>query len=169
MSIEINKLAPDFKLMGSDGKEHSLSDYKGKNIVLYFYPKDNTAGCTTEACDFRDNIQNFHDLNAIILGVSRDSLASHDKFITKLSLPFVLLSDPDEIVCKLYDVIKEKNMYGKKYMGVERSTFLINKEGILIEEFRKVRVKGHIEKVLDKLKEINKKIKLKEDLNKILF
>ncbi|WP_415335735.1 peroxiredoxin [Clostridium perfringens] len=169
MSIEINKLAPDFKLMGSDGKEHSLSDYKGKNIVLYFYPKDNTAGCTTEACDFRDNIQNFHDLNAIILGVSRDSLASHDKFITKLSLPFVLLSDPDEIVCKLYDVIKEKNMYGKKYMGVERSTFLINKEGILIEEFRKVRVKGHIEKVLDKLKEINEKIKLKEDLIKILF
>ncbi|MCX0398227.1 peroxiredoxin [Clostridium perfringens] len=155
MSIEINKLALDFKLMGSDGKEHSLSDYKGKNIVLYFYPKDNTAGCTTEACDFRDNIQNFHDLNAIILGVSRDSLASHDKFITKLSLPFVLLSDPDEIVCKLYDVIKEKNMYGKKYMGVERSTFLINTEGILIEEFRKVRVKGHIEKVLDKLKEIN--------------
>ncbi|XZH20191.1 peroxiredoxin [Clostridium perfringens] len=155
MSIEINKLAPDFKLMGSDRKEHSLSDYKGKNIVLYFYPKDNTAGCTTEACDFRDNIQSFHDLNAIILGVSRDSLASHDKFITKLSLPFVLLSDPDETVCKLYDVIKEKNMYGKKYMGVERSTFLINKEGILIEEFRKVRVKGHIEKVLDKLKEIN--------------
>ncbi|EHK2328009.1 peroxiredoxin [Clostridium perfringens] len=155
MSIEINKLAPDFKLMGSDGKEHSLSDYKGKNIVLYFYPKDNTAGCTTEACDFRDNIQSFHDLNAIILGVSRDSLASHDKFITKLSLPFVLLSDPDETVCKLYDVIKEKNMYGKKYMGVERSTFLINKEGILIEEFRKVRVKGHIEKVLDKLKEID--------------
>ncbi len=141
--------------MGSDGKEHSLSDYKGKNIVLYFYPKDNTAGCTTEACDFRDNIQSFHDLNAIILGVSRDSLASHDKFITKLSLPFVLLSDPDETVCKLYDVIKEKNMYGKKYMGVERSTFLINKEGILIEEFRKVRVKGHIEKVLDKLKEID--------------
>ena len=155
MSIEINKLAPDFKLMGSDGKEHSLSDYKGKNIVLNFYPKDNTAGCTTEACDFRDNIQSFHDLNAIILGVSRDSLASHDKFITKLSLPFVLLSDPDETVCKLYDVIKEKNMYGKKYMGVERSTFLINKEGILIEEFRKVRVKGHIEKVLDKLKEID--------------
>lgn len=155
MSIEINKLAPDFKLMGSDRKEHSLSDYKGKNIVLYFYPKDNTAGCTTEACDFRDNIQNFRDLNAIILGVSRDSLASHDKFITKLSLPFVLLSDPDETVCKLYDVIKEKNMYGKKYMGVERSTFLINKEGILVEEFRKVRVKGHIEKVLDKLKEIN--------------
>lgn len=155
MSIEINKLAPDFKLMGSDGKEHSLSDYKGKNIVLYFYPKDNTAGCTTEACDFRDNIQSFHDLNAIILGVSRDSLASHDKFITKLSLPFVLLSDPDETVCKLYDIIKEKNMYGKKYMGVERSTFLINKEGILIEEFRKVRVKGHIEKVLDKLKEID--------------
>ncbi|EGT3617753.1 peroxiredoxin [Clostridium perfringens] len=154
MSIEINKLAPDFKLIGSDGKEHSLSDYKGKNVVLYFYPKDNTAGCTTEACDFRDNIQNFNDLDAIILGVSRDSLASHDKFITKLSLPFVLLSDPDETVCKLYDVIKEKNMYGKKYMGVERSTFIINKEGILIEEFRKVRVKGHIDKVLETLKNL---------------
>lgn len=155
MSIEINKLAPDFKLMGSDGKEHSLSDYKGKNIVLYFYPKDNTAGCTTEACDFRDNIQNFNDLNAIILGVSRDSLASHDKFITKLSLPFVLLSDPDETVCKLYDVIKEKNMYGKKYMGIERSTFIIDKEGILVQDFRKVRVKGHIDKVLETLKNLD--------------
>lgn len=154
MSIEINKLAPDFNLMGSDGKEHSLSDYKGKNIVLYFYPKDNTAGCTTEACDFRDNIQNFSDLDAIILGISRDSLASHDKFITKLSLPFVLLSDPDETVCKLYDVIKEKNMYGKKYMGVERSTFIINKEGILVGEFRKVRVKGHIDKVLETIKNL---------------
>lgn len=155
MSIEINKLAPDFKLMGSDGKEHSLSDYKGKNIVLYFYPKDNTAGCTTEACDFRDNMQNFNDLDAIILGISRDSLASHDKFITKLSLPFVLLSDPDETVCKLYDVIKEKNMYGKKYMGVERSTFIINKEGILVGEFRKVRVKGHIDKVLETIKNLS--------------
>lgn len=152
MTIEINKLAPDFKLMGSDGNEHSLSDYKGKNIVLYFYPKDNTAGCTTEACDFRDNMNSFTDLNAIILGVSRDSLNSHDKFINKLSLPFVLLSDPEETVCKLYDVIKEKNMYGKKYMGVERSTFLINKDGILINEFRKVRVKGHVEKVLESLK-----------------
>ena len=155
MSIEINKLAPDFKLMGSDGKDHSVSDYKGKNIVLYFYPKDNTAGCTTEACDFRDNIQNFNDLNAIILGVSRDSLASHDKFITKLSLPFVLLSDPDETVCKLYDVIKEKNMYGKKYMGIERSTFIIDKEGILVQDFRKVRVKGHIDKVLETLKNLD--------------
>ena len=153
--MNIGDKVPEILGLNEKGEEIRLSDYKGKNIVLYFYPKDNTAGCTTEACDFRDNIQNFHDLNAIILGVSRDSLASHDKFITKLSLPFVLLSDPDEIVCKLYDVIKEKNMYGKKYMGVERSTFLINKEGILIEEFRKVRVKGHIEKVLDKLKEIN--------------
>ena len=154
MSIEINKLAPDFKLMGSDGKEHSLSDYKGKNIVLYFYPKDNTAGCTTEACDFRDNIQNFHDLNAIILGVSRDSLASHDKFITKLSLPFVLLSDPDETVCKLYDVIKEKNMYGKKVMGIERSTFIINEEGILVKEYRKVKVKEHVSTILEDLESL---------------
>ncbi|MGG5460313.1 peroxiredoxin [Clostridium sp. B9] len=152
MSIELNKLAPDFKLMGSDGKEHSLSDYRGKNVILYFYPKDNTAGCTTEACDFRDNIESFRDLNAVVLGVSRDSLVSHDKFITKLSLPFVLLSDPNEVACNLYDVIKEKNMYGKKYMGVERSTFVINTEGILIAEFRKVRVKGHVEKVLESVK-----------------
>ncbi len=97
---------------------------KEKNIVLYFYPKDNTAGCTTEACDFRDNIQNFHDLNAIILGISRDSLASHDKFITKLSLPFVLLSDPDETVCKLYDVIKKKKYVRKKIYGCRKKHFL---------------------------------------------
>lgn len=152
MSIELNKLAPDFKLSGSDGKEHSLKDYRGKNIILYFYPKDNTAGCTTEACSFRDNIDIFRDLNAIVIGVSRDSLASHDKFISKLGLPFVLLSDPDEVVCNLYDVIKEKNMYGRKYMGVERSTFIINTDGILTHEFRKVRVKGHVEKVLESLK-----------------
>lgn len=155
MAIEINKLAPDFKLMGSDNKEHSLKDYRGKNIILYFYPKDNTPGCTTEACDFRDNINKFNELDTIVLGVSKDSLSSHDKFINKLSLPFTLLSDPKEEVCQLYDVIKEKNMYGKKYMGVERSTFLINKDGILIAEFRKVRVKGHVEKILEKLKELN--------------
>ncbi len=152
MSIELNQLAPDFKLNGSDGKEHSLNDYRGQTVVLYFYPKDNTAGCTAEACSFRDNIEIFRNLNAVVLGISRDSLASHDKFISKLGLPFVLLSDSDEVVCNLYDVIKEKNMYGRKYMGIERSTFIINPEGILTHEFRKVKVKGHIEKILEILK-----------------
>lgn len=152
MSIELNQLAPDFKLNGSDGKEHSLNDYRGQTVVLYFYPKDNTAGCTAEACSFRDNIEIFRNLNAVVLGISRDSLASHDKFISKLGLPFVLLSDSDEVVCNLYDVIKEKNMYGRKYMGIERSTFIINPDGILTHEFRKVKVKGHIEKILEILK-----------------
>lgn len=152
MSIELNQLAPDFKLNGSDGKEHSLNDYRGQTVVLYFYPKDNTAGCTAEACSFRDNIEIFRNLNAVVLGISRDSLASHDKFISKLGLPFVLLSDSDEVVCNLYDVIKEKNMYGRKYMGIERSTFIINPEGMLTHEFRKVKVKGHIEKILEILK-----------------
>lgn len=152
MAIELNKQAPNFTCVGSDNNVHSLSDYKGKNVVLYFYPKDNTAGCTTEACAFRDNHGEFTKLDTIVIGVSRDSLASHDKFISKLELPFILLSDPNEEVCNAYDVIKEKNMYGRKYMGIERSTFIINKEGILTHEFRKVKVKDHIEKVLETLR-----------------
>ena len=149
--MEIGNLAPDFTLMGSDGKEHKLSDYKGKKVVLYFYPKDNTPGCTTEACDFRDNIQQIANLNAVVLGISKDNLNSHNKFIEKFNLPFILLSDEDKVVCNLYDVIKEKNMYGKKVLGIERSTFIIDEEGNLIKEFRKVKVKGHIEEVLNSL------------------
>ena len=152
MSVELNKTAPDFTCIGSDNNIHSLSNYKGKNVVLYFYPKDNTPGCTTEACSFRDSYEKFLNLDTIIIGVSKDSLTSHDKFITKLGIPFLLLSDLDEKICKAYDVIKEKNMYGKKYMGIERSTFIINKEGILTHEFRKVKVKDHIEKVLEALR-----------------
>lgn len=150
--LNIGEFAPDFSSLGSDDKEHKLSDYKGKKVVLYFYPKDNTAGCTTEACDFRDYFANIKDLNAVVLGVSRDSLASHDKFISKLGLPFVLLSDTTEEVCKLYDVIKEKNMYGRKSLGIERSTFIIDEEGRLVKEFRKVKVKGHVDEVLEILK-----------------
>ena len=150
--MEIGKLAPDFSLMGSDGKEHKLSDYRGKKVVLYFYPKDNTPGCTTEACDFRDNITEINSLNAVVLGVSKDNLNSHNKFIEKFNLPFILLSDEDKVVCALYDVIKEKNMYGKKVLGIERSTFLIDEEGKLLKEYRKVKVKGHIEEVLSNLK-----------------
>ncbi|ASW44286.1 thioredoxin-dependent thiol peroxidase [Clostridium isatidis] len=150
--MNIGELAPDFELPGSDGKNHKLSDYKGKKVILYFYPKDNTPGCTTEACDFRDNFKAIGDLNTIILGISKDNLNSHNKFIEKFNLPFVLLSDEDKTVCNLYDVIKEKNMYGKKVMGIERSTFLIDENGILIKEYRKVKVKGHVETIIEDLK-----------------
>ena len=152
--IEINSIVPEVSLMGSDKKEHSLSEYKGKKIVLYFYPRDNTPGCSTEACDFRDNNSVISDMNAIVIGVSRDSLKSHDKFIEKFNLPFLLLSDEDETLCNLFGVIKEKNMYGKKVMGIERSTFIINEEGVLVKEYRKVKVKGHIDTVLEDLKNI---------------
>jgi len=150
--MEIGSLAPDFSLAGSDGKNHKLSDYRDKKVILYFYPKDNTPGCTNEACDFRDNITTINDLNAVVLGISKDNLNSHNKFIEKFNLPFVLLSDEDKVVCELYDVIKEKNMYGRKTLGIERSTFIIDENGILIKEFRKVKVKGHIEEVLEALK-----------------
>ncbi|CUP03757.1 thioredoxin-dependent thiol peroxidase [Clostridium disporicum] len=150
--IEINSIVPNFSLIGSDKKEHSLSDYKGKKIILYFYPRDNTPGCSTEACDFRDNNSIIEDMNAIVIGVSRDSLKSHDKFIEKFNLPFLLLSDEDETLCNLFGVIKEKNMYGKKVMGIERSTFIINEDGVLVKEYRKVKVKGHIDTILKDLK-----------------
>ncbi|GKU26937.1 peroxiredoxin [Clostridium folliculivorans] len=150
--MELNTLAQDFSIAGSDGNIHKLSDYRGKKVILYFYPKDNTPGCTNEACDFRDNYQQISDYNAIVLGISRDSLASHDKFITKLGLPFILLSDENQEVCNIYDVIKEKNMYGKKSLGIERSTFIIDENGILVKEFRKVKVKDHISEVLEILK-----------------
>lgn len=149
--ININELAPDFSLMGSDGKEHKLSDYRGKKVILYFYPKDNTPGCTTEACDFRDNYSTIIDKNAVVIGISKDNLKSHDKFVTKFGLPFILLADEEKIICKLYDVIKEKNMYGKKVLGIERSTFIIDENGILTKEFRKVKVKGHIQEVLSNI------------------
>ena len=150
--IEINSIVPNFSLIGSDKKEHSLIDYKGKKIILNFYPRDNTPGCSTEACDFRDNNSIIEDMNAIVIGVSRDSLKSHDKFIEKFNLPFLLLSDEDETLCNLFGVIKEKNMYGKKVMGIERSTFIINEDGVLVKEYRKVKVKGHIDTILEDLK-----------------
>ncbi|MBC8063103.1 MAG: peroxiredoxin [Clostridiaceae bacterium] len=141
--------APDFTLPGSDKNSHYLSDYKWKKVILYFYPKDNTSGCSIEAEAFRDNNQVLQLKNTIILGVSRDSLTSHVKFIDKLNLPFVLLADTDEIVCNLYQVIKEKSMYGRKFIGIERSTFLIDEQGILLKIFRKVKIKGHIDSILN--------------------
>lgn len=149
--IEINCAVPDFTLMGSDNQEHKLSQYRGKKVILYFYPRDNTPGCSTEACNFRDSNDVFINKNAIIIGISRDSLKSHTKFIEKFNLPFILLSDEKEEVCNLFNVIKEKNMYGKKVFGIERSTFIINEEGILIKEYRKVKVKDHVSTFLKDL------------------
>lgn len=149
--IEINCAVPDFTLMGSDNQEHKLSQYRGKKVILYFYPRDNTPGCSTEACNFRDSNDVFINKNAIIIGISRDSLKSHTKFIEKFNLPFILLSDEKKEVCNLFNVIKEKNMYGKKVFGIERSTFIINEEGILIKEYRKVKVKDHVSTVLKDL------------------
>ena len=129
--LEEGMKAPDFTLMGSDEKEHKLSDYLGRKVILYFYPRDNTPGCSREAEAFRDAFETLDAKNTVILGISRDTIASHNKFITKYNLPFVFLSDRDEIVCKLYDVLKEKTLYGRTSIGVERSTFLINEEGVL--------------------------------------
>ena len=146
--LVLNKPAPDFSLPATSGKVINLSDFKGKNVVLYFYPKDCTSGCTQEGKDFSENYKKFASLNTVILGVSRDSLKLHEKFKSEQQFPFELLSDTDEKLCQLYHVIKEKMMYGKKTRAIERSTFLIDKKGILCHEWRKVQVPGHVEAVL---------------------
>lgn len=149
MSLSIGDAAPNIKLLSSSGREISLSDFAGKLIVLYFYPKDDTPGCTTEACDFRDNKQSFDDLDAVIVGVSKDPLKSHEKFINKYDLPFELLSDEDLELMKAFGVWTEKSMYGKTFMGVQRSTFLIGRDGKIAQAWPKVRVKNHVAKVLE--------------------
>ncbi len=155
MRIELNNVVPDFSA-SITGKEQAvkLSDYRGKNVVLYFYPKDSTPGCTLESQNFRDNYEKFTALNTVILGISRDSIRSHDGFKCKQRLQFELISDNDEVICQLFDVLKEKNMYGKQVIGIERSTFLINADGVLIYEWRKVKVDGHVEEVLEKVSAI---------------
>ncbi|MBY6052095.1 thioredoxin-dependent thiol peroxidase [Cytobacillus firmus] len=153
MAIEIGKTAPDFELEASNGERVKLSDYRGKNVVLYFYPKDMTPGCTTQACDFRDQHQNFADVNAVVLGVSPDPLSRHEKFIEKHALPFLLLADEDHKVAEAYGVWKLKKNFGKEYMGIERSTFIIDQEGKLVKEWRKVKVKDHVEEALEYIKE----------------
>ena len=152
--VAIGKKVPAFSLPATGDRDISLADCKGKNLVLYFYPKDSTPGCTTEGQDFRDKIHTFRRRNTTILGVSRDSLKSHENFKTKHKFPFDLLSDADEKLCRLFDVIKEKNMYGRKVMGIERSTFLIDDQGKLRREWRKVKVAGHVEEVLEAIKEL---------------
>lgn len=152
MTLTIGEAAPDFELPASNGEKVKLSNFKGKNVVLYFYPKDMTPGCTTEACDFRDYHDEFSKLNAVILGISTDSLDKHKKFIEKYDLPFLLLADEDHQVCELYGVWKLKKNFGKEYMGIERSTFVIDQQGRLAKEWRKVKVKGHVEEALEFIK-----------------
>lgn len=152
-SLEQGKPVPNFTLPATNGKDVSLSDYRGKKVVLYFYPKDMTPGCTAESCDFRDFHGDFAKLNTVVLGISPDDLQSHHKFIEKHNLPFDLLSDVDRKVCEMFGVWKLKKMFGKEYMGVERSTFLIDEEGNLLREWRKVSVKGHVQEVLEAVKE----------------
>lgn len=151
-TIEIGQVAPDFTLPASTGENLKLSDFRGKNVVLYFYPKDNTPGCTTQACGFRDLHAAFADANAVILGVSPDPIKSHEKFISKFELPFILLADTEHEVCEQFGVWKEKNMYGKKYWGVERTTFLIDKDGNIAKVYPKVKVAGHVDQVLEDAK-----------------
>lgn len=151
--LEVGKKAPTFSLMDSNGVKVSLNDFKGRKVVLYFYPKDNTSGCTKEACDFRDFFPDFKKLKATVIGVSPDSIDSHKKFIQKYNLPFILLSDDKKEVVTKYDVWKEKSMYGKKYMGVERTTFIIDEEGKILKVFPKVKVDGHINEIIKVLKE----------------
>ena len=148
------KKCPIFKGDSTSNKTISNKDFLGKNLVIYFYPKDSTPGCTTEGQDFRDNYKNFKKLNTDILGVSRDSVKSHENFKQKQSFPFELLSDPEEIMCKDFDVMKLKSMYGNEYIGVDRSTFLISSEGKIIKEWRSVKVKGHVDEVLDEVKKL---------------
>ena len=150
----LDKPAPDFELPATGGANFRLADAKGRNLVLYFYPKDNTPGCTTEGQNFRDLYPQFQKLGCAIVGVSRDSLKSHEGFKAKMSFPFELASDTDEVACKLYDVIKMKNMYGKKVRGIERSTFVIDRNGVLRREWRGVKVPGHVEEVLEFVKNL---------------
>ncbi|MDF2854831.1 MAG: peroxiredoxin [Neobacillus sp.] len=153
MTVEIGKQAPDFVLQANSGEAVKLSDYRGTNVVLYFYPKDMTPGCTTEACDFRDQIEQFHEVNAVILGISPDPVDRHMKFAEKYGLPFLLLADTEHLVAEMYDVWKLKKNFGKEYMGIERSTFIINKEGKIVKEWKKVKVKGHVEEALSYIRD----------------
>jgi peroxiredoxin Q/BCP len=155
MTLNVGDMAPLFSLSADDDTIVSLADFKGKNVVLYFYPKDDTPGCTLEACGFQDALSSIEDLNAVILGVSKDSTSSHKKFKNKHHLTFPLLSDAEGLVCEAYGTWGEKSMYGKKYMGIDRATFLIDGQGVLRQIWRGVKVAGHIPAVLEALKEID--------------
>jgi peroxiredoxin Q/BCP len=147
--VKIDHLVDNFTLASTGRREFSLTDYLGKNIIIYFYPKDDTPGCATEGQDFRDNWNTFTEKNCIIVGISRDSVKSHESFKEKMQFPFELLSDTDETVCNQFDVLRMKNMYGKQVRGIERSTFVIDAKGILKKEWRGVKVAGHVQEILD--------------------
>lgn len=154
MTLQINDKAPDFTLPATGGKDISLKGLKGKNVVLYFYPKDDTPGCTQESCDFRDNMGRLTKADAVVIGASRDDVKSHEKFKKKFEMPFDLVSDEDGTLCADYGVWVEKSMYGKKYMGIERSTFLIDGNGVIRAIWRKVKVDGHVDEVLTALESL---------------
>ena len=151
----LNRVVADFSATATRNNTISLKKLRGQNVIIYFYPKDSTPGCTTEGQDFRDLHAKFRRQDAIILGVSRDSVASHEKFRDKQKFPFDLISDPDEELCKKFDVIKEKTLYGRKFMGIERSTFLIDAAGKLRREWRKIKVKSHAAEVLEAVQELS--------------
>ena len=153
-TAQIDRVVPALKLPATGDQVIDLKSLRGKNVVIYFYPKDSTPGCTTEGQDFAANNSKFKRLNTVILGVSKDGVASHEKFKAKYNFPFELLSDEEEQACQIFDVIKEKNMYGRKFMGIERSTFLIDEKGKMRREWRKVKVKGHVDEVLAAVKEL---------------
>ena len=153
MALAIGEKAPDFTLPSDGGKDISLHDYEGQKVILYFYPKDNTSGCTLEAKAFRDHLEDFKKLGYAVLGVSRDSIKKHCNFRDKNELNFPLLSDEEEKVVNLYGVLKEKSMYGRKYMGIERSTFIIDEKGNLVKEYRKVKAASHVNDLLKDLAE----------------
>lgn len=153
--VEIGQAVPDFTAEMTSEKTFRLSDYKGKNVVLFFYPKDNTPGCTTESIAFRDAFLQFQQANSLIFGLSRDSIRSHEGFRAKLEMPFELISDPDEKVCAIFGVMKVKSMYGKKVHGIERSTFIIDANGQLVKEWRGVKVAEHVEEVLEFIKNLS--------------
>ncbi|CDQ42102.1 MULTISPECIES: thioredoxin-dependent thiol peroxidase [Virgibacillus] len=153
MTVQIGEQVANFSLPDQDGNNVSLADFKGKHVVLYFYPKDMTPGCTTEACDFRDAHESFKEIDAVIIGISPDPVESHQKFINKHDLPFLLLADEDHRVAEDFGVWKLKKNFGKEYYGIERSTFILDKSGTLQKEFRKVQVKGHVEAALTYIRE----------------
>lgn len=154
MALEIGAVAPEFTAQIDGGNSLSLTDYKGKWVVLYFYPKDDTSGCTKEACAFRDNMERITSLDSVVLGVSPDKVNSHDKFKDKYNLNFNLIADPEKTICNSYDIMGEKSMYGKKYMGVIRTTYIISPDGSIAFVYSNVKVDGHVDAVISKLSEL---------------
>ncbi|MGH8381093.1 peroxiredoxin [Pseudomonas sp.] len=156
MAVELDQPVADFQALATSGQSVSLAELKGKQVVIYFYPKDSTPGCTTEGQGFRDQHEAFEAANTVVFGVSRDGIKSHENFKAKQAFPFELISDKDETLCQLFDVIKLKKLYGKEYLGVDRSTFLIDKNGILRKAWRGVKVPGHVDAVLAEAQALNK-------------